>query len=107
MISAAALTALLPVAASGLELVAAGIKKAQESGEINQYIDRAKLFSDLFDPDKRDDAYKKLYSEMLGLIARKGITPSQYWYDPETKQGAYCINIPIATLKELMDAATK
>lgn len=107
MISTALMTALVPAIGAGLQLAAAGVKKAQDAGEINVYMDRAALFNDLFDPDKREGAYLKLYAEMQGVIARKGTTPSMYYYDDMKKEGAPCLSLPIATIKELLDAATK
>jgi len=107
MISTALMTALVPAIGAGLQLAAAGVKKAQDVSEVNVYVDRAALFNDLFSPDKREGAYLKLYAEMQGVIARKGTTPSIYWWDDVKKEGSPCINIPIATLKELLDAATK
>ena len=106
MISSGVVAALLPVVSAGLTLAAAGVKKAAENKEVNIYIDRAKLFNDLFDPEKAEAAYGALYQEILTILAKKGITPSVYWWDENEKKGAPCISIPIATLKELLDAAT-
>ena len=106
MISSGVVAALLPVVSAGLTLAAAGVKKAAENKEVNIYIDRAKLFNDLFDPEKAEVAYGLLYQEILTILAKKGITPSVYWWDKKEQKGAPCISIPIATLKEMMDAAT-
>ena len=111
-------TGLMPAISAGLQLAAFAANKSKEAGEINTYVDRAKLFHELFDTeetgdvdkdgkkilratDKAKGAYATLYSEMQRLCAVKGITPS-VWYE-----GAPCLNIPIATLKEMMDASTK
>jgi len=107
MISSGVMGALLPVVSAGLTLAAAGVKKAGEVKEVNTYIDRAKLFNDLFDPEKAEKAYGALYQEILTILAKKGITPSVYWWDEKEQRGAPCIRIPIATLKELMDASTE
>ena len=107
MITTGMLAALMPAVSAGLQLAAAGVKKVDDANEINQYIDRAGTFNDLFDPDKRETAYAKLYAEMQSLIARKGVTPSAYWWDEKKGEGSPCISIPIATLKEIMDAATR
>ena len=106
MISSGVVAALLPVVSAGLTLAAAGVKKAAENKEVNIYIDRAKLFNDLFDSEKAEVAYGLLYQEILTILAKKGISPSIYWWDEKEGKGAPCISIPIATLKELMDAAT-
>jgi len=107
MISTGLMAAILPAVSAGLTLAAAGVKKSQEAGEINVYIDRARIFNDLFDPEKAEKAYGALYQEILTILARKGITPSIYWWNEKEQQGAPCIRIPIATLKELMDASTE
>ena len=111
-------TGLMPAISAGLQLAAFAANKTKEAGEINVYTDRAKLFHELFDTEETDEidqdgkkvtrptekakaAYATLYSEMQRLCAVKGITPS-VWYE-----GAPCLNIPVATLKEIMDASTK
>lgn len=107
MINSGIMAALVPAVSAGLQLAAAGVKKSQETGEVNTYIDRAKVFNDLFDPEKAEKAYGVLYQEILTILAKKGITPSVYWWDEKIDRGAPCIRIPIATLKELMDASGK
>lgn len=111
-------TGLMPAISAGLQLAAFAANKSKAAGEINVYTDRARLFHELFETEETDEvgqdgkkirrptekakaAYASLYSEMQRLCATKGITPS-VWYE-----GAPCLNIPIATLKELMDVATK
>ena len=111
-------TGFMPAISAGLQLAAFAANKSKAAGEINVYTDRAKLFHELFDTEETDEvgqdgkkvrkpsekaraAYASLYSEMQRLCAAKGITPS-VWYE-----GAPCLNIPVATLKELMDATTK
>ena len=111
-------TGFMPAISAGLQLAAFAADKSKVAGEINVYTDRAKLFHELFDTEETDEvgqdgkkvkrptekakaAYATLYSEMQRLCAAKGITPS-VWYE-----GASCLNIPIATLKELMDAVGK
>lgn len=106
-ISSGIMSALVPAVSAGLQLAAAGVKKSQETSEVNVYIDRAKLFNNLFDPEKAEKAYASIYQEILTLLAKKGITPSVYWWDEKEQKGAPCIKIPVATLKELMDVATK
>lgn len=93
-------TAVMPAISAGLQLAAFAAKKTSEAGDINRFIDRSARVHDLFDPDKRDEAYRTLLAEMQMLCAKRGITPSVYY------EGAPCINIPLATLVELMDAAT-
>jgi len=94
-------SAVVPAISAGLQLAAFAAKKSTEAGEINTYIDRGARVHDLFDPDKREDAYRALFAEMQILCAKRGITPTTYY------EGAPCINIPLVTLVELMDAATK
>lgn len=96
MISAAIMQA-IPAA---VQLAAFAAKKSTQAGEINTYLDRATLVNRLFDPDTRDEAYRALYAEIQTLCAKRGMTPSVYY------EGAPCINIPLANLIELMDAAT-
>ena len=106
----------MPAISAALQLANFAATKSTEAGAINTYVDRAKCFHELFDTEEVDgengqkvtrptrkakDAWAALYSEMQRLCAVKGITPS-VWYE-----GAPCLNIPIATLKEIMDAATK
>lgn len=93
--------AIVPALSAGLQLAAFAAKKSTEAGEINTYIDRSARVHDLFDPEKRDEAYRQLFAEMQALCAKKGITPTAYY------EGAPCINIPLATIVELMDAATR
>lgn len=93
-------TAIMPAISAGLQLAAFAAKKTSEAGEINTYINRAARVHELFDPEKRDEAYRQLFAEMQTLCAKRGITPTVYY------EGAPCINIPLATLVELMDAAT-
>lgn len=93
--------AIVPALSAGLQLAAFAAKHTSEAGEINTYIDRAARVHELFDPEKRDEAYRQLFAEMQTLCAKRGITPTVYY------EGAPCLNIPLATLVELMDAATK
>lgn len=76
-------------------------KKLGTTEDVNRHIDRSVVVKELFDAEKADEAYQKLYAEIQYLCAVKGITPSIYY------EGAPCINIPLANLIELMDAATK
>ena len=94
-------TGLMPAISAALQLTNAVVVKAKESGEVNRYIDRAEQVSNLFDPDAdvRQKAYHALYAEMQTLIAKKGLTPNLYY------QGAPCLNVPLATVIQLMDAA--
>jgi hypothetical protein len=107
MIDLAGVGALMPALTAGLELANAAVKKVQEAGNLNVYTDRAKTFADLFDPDKRTAAYASMFSEIQMLCVKKGITPSVPWWDDVKKQGSPTLSIPVSTLKELMDAATK
>ena len=107
MIDLAAMGALMPAITAGLELANAGVKRVQEAGAINVYTDRAKAFAELFDQEKREAAYATLFADMQMLSVKHGITPSVPYWDDVKKQGSPCLSIPVATLKELMDAATK
>lgn len=93
--------AVIPAISAGLQLAAFAAKKSTEAGEINTYIDRAARVHELFDPEKRDEAYRQLFAEIQMLCAKRGITPTTYY------EGAPCINIPLANLIELLDAATR
>lgn len=106
---AAMLTALAPAASAALQLAAAGVKRAQEVGEINVYLDRSKILNDLFekDEDKAHEAWGKLMAEIFRVLATKGITPSIPWRDEEKQIGSPCVSIPVATIKELLDASTR
>ncbi|MBI2882859.1 MAG: hypothetical protein HYY11_02965 [Candidatus Methylomirabilis oxyfera] len=94
--------AVIPAISAGLQLAAFAAKKSTDAAEINTYIDRAALANRLFstDADKAAEAYRTLYAEIQTLCAKQGITPSIYY------EGAPCLNIPLANLIELMDAAT-
>ena len=94
-------TALVPALLGAVSLIGGIVKKSNEVAEINVYVDRAKYVNQLFDADKREDAYRALYTDMQTLCAKKGITPSIYY------EGAPCINIPLATLVQLMDSASR
>ena len=94
-------TALVPALLGAVSLIGGIVKKSNEVAEINVYVDRAKYVNQLFDADKREDAYRALYTDMQTLCAKKGITPSVYY------EGAPCINIPLATLVQLMDSASR
>ena len=94
-------TALVPALLGAVSLISGAVKKSNEVAEINVYIDRAKWVNQLFDVDKREDAYRALYTDMQTLCAKKGITPAVYW------EGAPCINVPLATLVQLMDCASR
>lgn len=83
------------------ELAKAVIDKVNAANAINLYTDRAQAIADLFDLEKHDDAYRRLYADMQIVCAKKGITPTVYY------EKAPCISIPLSTLKELLDAATK
>jgi hypothetical protein len=107
MIDLAAMGALMPAITAGLELANAAVKKGQEASALNVYVDRAQAFADLFDLGKHDAAYATLFSDMQMLCARKGITPSVPYWDDVKKQGSPCLSIPIATLMELMDCASR
>lgn len=93
-------TALIPAISAALELTNTVVQKSKEASDINRFVDRAKAVAELFDLEKREKAYQALYSEIQELCAKKGITPSIYY------EGANCINIPLASLIQLMDAAT-
>lgn len=93
-------TAIMPAISAGLQLANFAAGKMKEAGDINTYIDRAARVHELFDPKTRDEAYRQLFAEMQTLCAKRGITPTVYY------EGAPCLNIPLATLVELMDAAT-
>ena len=93
-------TGLVPALLGAVSLVGGIVKKSNEVSEINVYVDRAKWINQLFDVDKREEAYRALYTDMQALCAKKGITPAIYY------EGAPCINIPIATLVQLMDCAS-
>lgn len=92
-------TALVPALLGAVSLIGGIVKKSNEVAEINVYVDRAKWVNQLFEADKREDAYRALYTDMQTLCAKKGITPSVYY------EGAPCINVPLATLVQLMDCA--
>lgn len=92
-------TAIIPAISAAIELAGMVMKKNNEVSNANRYIDRSKVINNLFDPDTRDDAYRLLYVDMQSLCAKKGITPNCYY------EGAPCINIPLGTLVNLMDAA--
>lgn len=94
-------TALVPALLGAVSLIGGIVKKGNEVAEINVYVDRAKWVNQLFDVDKREDAYRALYTDMQTLCAKKGITPHVYW------EGAPCINVPLATLVQLMDSASR
>lgn len=103
------IAALAPAASAALQLAAAGVKKSQDAAEVNVYIDRSKLFDQLFDKEseKAEQAWGKLMAEIFRVLATKGITPSVPWYDEPTKTGAPCVRIPVATVREMLDAATR
>ena len=94
-------TALVPALLGAVSLIGGIVKKSNEVAEINVYVDRAKWVNQLFDADKREDGDRALYTDMQTLCAKKGITPSVYY------EGAPCINIPLATLVQLMDSASR
>jgi hypothetical protein len=83
------------------------VKKMDAANAVNLFTDRAQAFTDLFDPKKHDEAYRTIYADIQGVCARKGITPAVYWYDEEKKAGAPCISIPIGSLIDLLDAASR
>ena len=95
-------TGLLPAISAGLQLANLAAGKAKEAADVNVYIDRASHVASLFDADAdvRQKAYHALYAEMQGLIAKKGLTPNLYY------QGAPCINVPLATVIQLMDSSS-
>jgi len=93
-------TGLIPALLGAVSLISGAVKKSHEVAEINVYVDRAKVVNQLFDEDKREEAYRTLYTDMQALCAKKGITPAIYY------EGAPCINIPIGTLVQLMDCAS-
>ena len=95
-------TGLLPGISAALQLANLGAGKLKDAADINVHIDRAGHVASLFDPDAdvRQKAYHTLYAEMQTLVAKKGVTPNLY-YD-----GAPCVNVPLATLIQLMDAAS-
>jgi hypothetical protein len=103
----AAIGALMPAISAGLQLASAAVTKEQEIGAVNVYVDRSQRIADLFNPDKREAAYASLFAEMQTLIAKKGITPTAPYWDETKQEGSPCLSIPLATLKELMDAATR
>jgi hypothetical protein len=105
----AMITALMPAASAALQLAAAGVKKVHDAGEINTYIDRSKLFDGLFNDDEQaaHEAWGKLMAEIFRVLATKGITPSIPWRDETKDMGSPCVKIPVATIKELLDAATR
>jgi hypothetical protein len=83
------------------------VKKIDSADALNVFTDRAQAFADLFDPAKHDDAYRRIYADIQGTCARKQISPSLYYYDDVKKEGAPCISIPLANLKDLLDAASR
>lgn len=97
----------MPAISAGLQLASAAVTKEQEVGAVNVYIDRAQHIADLFNVEKREAAYGALFAETQTLCAKKGITPSVPWWDEAKQEGSPCINLPVATWKELMDAATR
>ena len=94
-------TGLLPGISAALQLANLGAGKLKDAADVNIHIDRAGQVASLFDPDAdvRQKAYHTLYAEMQTLIAKKGLTPNLYY------GGAPCINIPLATIIQLMDSA--
>lgn len=76
-------------------------KKKDAADAVNVFTDRAQAFADLLDPKKHDDAYRTIYADIQVELAKKQISPTVY------QQGDYTIAIPLATLKELMDCASR
>jgi hypothetical protein len=109
MIDLAAMGVLMPAITAGLELANAGVKKMQATGELNLYTDRARAFANLFDADLavKQAAYATIFADMQMLCAKHGITPSAPYWDDAKQQGSPCLSIPIATLMELMDCASR
>ena len=83
------------------------VKKMDAASEVNVFTDRAQAFADLFDSAKHDEAYRKVYADIQGVCARKGISPAVYWWDEAKQQGSPCISIPVGNLIDLLDAASR
>lgn len=109
MVIGSMMATLAPAASAALQLAAAGVKKRQEADAINTYIDRSKVFNALFAKNEQDaeTAWGDLMAIIMRTLAEKGITPSTPWYDEATKTGSPCVKIPVASLKELLDAASR
>lgn len=109
----ALITGLLAVAPPALKLIAGAMDKKDNADAINKYVDRAVIFDRLFDKDEKEaeKALTDLYSEIVKTLAGKGITASPWWLDKNEatgeERGAPCLRIPIATVRELLDAATR
>ena len=83
------------------------VKKVDAADAMNVFTDRAQAFADLYDVKKRDDAYRRIYADIQGVCAKRGITPSVYWWDDTKKEGSPCILIPTGNLIDLLDAASR
>lgn len=100
-------TGLTAVAGPALKLLAGAMDKKDNADAINRYVDRTVIFDELFEKEqeKAEKALKSLYAEIVKTLAMKGITASPWWRDGE--RDAPCLKIPIATIRELLDAATR
>lgn len=101
-------TVLAPLLEEGLSLVNKLVAKREKASAINTFIDRAEVVKRLFAVDDAGkpsedalEAYRDLFTDIQVICAQQGITPSAPY------KGAPCINLPIANLVELMDAASK
>lgn len=101
------ITGLTAVAVPALKLIAGAMDKKDSADVLNRYIDRAVLFDDLFDKDqeKAEKALEGLYKDIVRTLAGKGITASPWWRDGDKESP--CLRIPIASIRELLDAATR
>lgn len=98
---------LTAVAVPAMKLLAGAMDRKDSADVLNRYIDRAVLFDELFDKDqeKAAAALKGLYAEIVKTLAGKGITASPWWRDGDKESP--CLKIPIASIRELLDAATR
>lgn len=101
------ITGLAAVAVPAMKLIAGAIDKKDSADAINRYVDRAEIFDRLFDQDEKEAeaALTDLYKDIVITLAGKEITASPWWLDGD--RGAPCLKIPVATIRELLDAATK
>lgn len=101
------ITGLTAVAVPALKLIAGAIDKKDSADVLNRYIDRGVDFDELFDKDqeKAEAALTRLYGDIVRTLAGKGITASPWWRDGD--RDAPCLKIPVSTIRELLDAATR
>lgn len=100
-------TGLTAVAGPALKLLASVMEKKDSTDAINRYVDRAVMFDRLFDENQEqaEKALTTLYGDIVRTLATKGITASPWWRDGE--RDAPCLRIPVSTIRELLDAATR